>query len=273
LLEEILKVKRAEVERAKRATLASELGERAKRAPPARDFAGAIRRAGGRVQVIAEVKFASPAAGVLRAAHDPADVARGYAAAGAAAISVLCDRTYFGGGFEDLEAARGSVTLPLCAKEFIVDPWQVVRARAAGADAVLLVARALEDDALVGLGRVVRSMGMEPLFEAANETEIDRALAAGARVVGVNCRDLSTFALDRAVFDRLLPRIPASCVAVAMSGVSSREDLAALGRTRADAALVGGALMREPDPGEALAAWLGAPSERAGLAKSRLSGT
>jgi len=210
----------------------------------------------GGPQILAEVKFSSPTEGVLRRTHDPADVARGYVAAGAAAVSVLCDRPCFAGGFEDLEAVRAVVDVPLLAKEFVVDPWQVVRARASGADAVLLIVRALPDDALEALARVVRGLHMEPLFEAADEEEIDRALAMGARVVGINCRDLRTFAIDPTAFDRLLPRVPARVVALAMSGVVSREELARLRASRADAVLVGSALMRAPDPGAALAAWL-----------------
>lgn len=256
-LDEILDAKRAELVRTKAKTLASELGERARTAPKARSFAEAIRRpAGAPPRVVAEVKFASPATGTLRETHDPADVARGYATGGAAAVSVLCDRVFFGGGWEDLEAVRAAIDLPLLAKEFVVDPWQVVRARAAGADAVLLIVRALDDAAIAGLSRVARSMGMEPVVEAADESEVDRALAADARLIGINCRDLRTFAFDETAFERLLPRIPADRIALAMSGVGSPDDLAALARTRADAVLVGGALMKTPDPGATLAGWL-----------------
>ncbi len=254
-LSEILDTKRAEVARQKQRTSPSELGERARMAARPRRFADALRRS-GEIRVIAEVKFASPAAGTLRETHDPAEVARGYVGAGASTVSVLCDSVYFGGGWDDLEAVRSAVDVPVLAKEFVVDPWQVVRARAGGADAVLLIVRALPDEDIAGLLRATRSMGMEAVVEAADEAELDRALALGATVVGVNCRDLRTLQMDEGTFARLLPRVPAGVVAIAMSGVSSGLALRALGQTRADAVLVGGALMRTPDPGATLRSWI-----------------
>jgi indole-3-glycerol phosphate synthase len=216
----------------------------------------ALRRKGGPLRVIAEVKFASPSEGSIRARSvgDDVEIARGYATAGAAAISVLCDRGGFDGSVLGLRRAARAVDRPVLFKDFVLDGFQVELARAAGASLILLLVRALPQQHLDILVRFARQRGLEPVVEAADEAEVDRALATSARIVGVNARDLSSFAVDPDAAARAIQKIPENRVAVYMSGVSTPSELARVANGRADAVLIGTHLMRQPDPGEALRA-------------------
>ena len=226
------------------------LRQAAEAASPARGLGKALRQ-NATVAVISEVKRRSPSAGWIREGADVAAIARGYEAAGAAAISVLTDEDWFGGSLEDLRAVRAAVAVPVLRKDFVVDPVQVWEARAAGADAVLLIVRILDDPALRTLLDVAREAGLDALVEVHDESELDRALAAGATIVGVNNRDLAVFRTDLAVTERLAPSVPAGVVLVAESGIASAADVDRLGGVGVDAVLVGESLMREPDPGAA----------------------
>jgi indole-3-glycerol phosphate synthase len=220
-------------------------------APPARSFVDALSRP-GRVNVIAEHKRRSPSKGAIREDLAPADVARGYEAAGAAALSVLTDEPFFGGSLAHLEEVRAASGLPVLRKDFVVDPWQVWEARAAGADAVLLIVAALADAELRALLAVSGEAGMDALVEVHDRPELDRALAADARVVGVNNRDLRTLAVSLETSLALAPGIPDDVVAVAESGIRTGADLELLRDAGFDAFLVGERLMSAPLPGEAL---------------------
>jgi indole-3-glycerol phosphate synthase len=220
-------------------------------APAVRPFAEALVRP-GRVNVIAEHKRRSPSRGAIREDLAPADVARGYEEAGAAAISVLTDEAFFGGRLAHLEEVRRATSLPVLRKDFVVDPWQVWEARAAGADAVLLIAAALTDGELRRLLDVAGEAGLAALVEVHDRPELDRALGAGARVVGVNNRDLKTLAVSLDTALRLAPSIPDDVAAVAESGIRSSADLVRLREAGYDAFLVGERLMAAPDPGAEL---------------------
>lgn len=237
-------------------------------APPARGFAARLARrpeADGVPCVIAECKRRSPSRGVLRWDYDPASIAAGYTAHGAAAISVLTEPSFFDGSLDHLRAVRAAVPLPLLRKEFIVDRYQLVEARAAGADAVLLIVSALDDRSLRALSRDAHDLGLDVLVEVHDEAELDRALAADARVVGVNNRNLRTLAVDLEASFRLAARIPAGVVAVAESGIRSGEAIASLLAVGYQGFLVGERCMSAPDPGLALGELLASvPSVRAG---------
>ena len=222
-----------------------------KGAPVVRPFAEAIARP-GRDNVIAEHKRRSPSRGAIREDLLPADVARLYESAGAAAISVLTDEAFFGGRVAHLVEVRAASGVPVLRKDFVLDPWQVWEARAAGADAVLLLVAALTDAELAGLLAVVREAGMDALVEVHDRGELDRALAAGARIVGVNNRDLKTLAVSLDTALALAPAIPDDVVAVAESGIRTGADLVRLRDAGFDAFLVGEHLMSAPDPGQAL---------------------
>jgi indole-3-glycerol phosphate synthase len=221
-------------------------------APAVRPFAAALARPGG-LHVIAEHKRRSPSRGVLREDLAPADVARGYERAGAAAISVLTDGPAFGGSLLHLEEARAATALPVLRKDFVVDPWQVWEARASGADALLLIVAALPDPDLRGLLAVAGKAGIDALVEAHDRAELERALAAGARLVGVNNRDLRTLEVSLETSLALAPAIPDDVTAVAESGIRTGEDVRRLRDAGYDAFLVGERLMSAPDPGAALA--------------------
>jgi indole-3-glycerol phosphate synthase len=218
----------------------------AEAAPAPRPFEAALR-AGPNVGLIAEIKRRSPSAGPIRPELAVAEVARAYAAAGAAALSVLTDREYFGGSLEDLAAAREAVALPILRKDFVVDEAQIWEARAAGADAVLLIVRILDDARLRELHALARGLGLGVLVEVHDRAELERALAAGARVVGVNNRDLDTFRTDLDVTLSLSGSLPAADVLVAESGIRGPEDVDRLAAAGVDAVLVGESLMRSPD--------------------------
>jgi indole-3-glycerol phosphate synthase len=251
LLRRIVERKRAEV--AARRRSAADLAARARAAGPVRDLAAALRRADpARPRVIAEFKRASPSAGAIRPGADPAIIAADYAAHGAAALSILTDEVDFDGSLDHLAAARARVGVPLLRKDFIIDELQVVEARAAGADAVLLIVAILDDGALRRLLDVAREVGLAALVETHDEAEAERAAAAGAEVIGVNARNLDTLEIDPGLFARVRPRLPAGVLAVAESGIRRSEDVRALAAAGADAILVGEHLMRQPSPGEAL---------------------
>ena len=232
--------------------------EGARSAAPARSLFAALKGAGG-VAVIAEHKRRSPSAGWIREDSSVADVVRAYEDGGAAAASILTDGPAFGGALEDLARARGAAGLPLLRKDFLIDPLQVEESRAAGADAVLLIARILDDAGLRELLAAVEEWGMDALVEAHDDAEVERALAAGARIVGINSRDLATFRTDLAVAERLAAAVPPDRVAVAESGIHDGADVERMGRVGADAVLVGESLMRARDPAAAVRALAGRP--------------
>jgi indole-3-glycerol phosphate synthase len=229
-----------------------DLAARARDAPAPRPFEAALSLRGGPVRVIAEVKRASPSAGAIRAGLDASAQARAYAAAGAAAISVLTDGPGFGGSLADLAAARAAVDVPLLRKDFVLDRYQLLEARAHGADAALLIVAALDAGALRRLLDACGELGLAALVEVHDAPEVDLALAAGARIVGVNNRDLRTFRVDLAVSEALLPRLPRGVRGVAESGVRTAEDARRLRRAGAANLLVGEALVRAEDPGALL---------------------
>jgi indole-3-glycerol phosphate synthase len=225
--------------------------EQAVALPPALDGFAALRQPG--VAVIAEVKRSSPSKGALAAITDPAALAADYEAGGAAVISVLTEQRRFGGTLADLDAVRAKVEVPLLRKDFVVSSYQVWEARAHGADLVLLIVAALDQNALVSLVERTESLGMTPLVEVHDEAELARALDAGARVVGVNARDLKTLEVDRSVFGRLAPHIPDTVVKIAESGVRGPHDLLAYAAHGADAVLVGEGVVTGGNPRQAVA--------------------
>ena len=220
-------------------------------APSVRPFAAALARP-GEMRVIAEHKRRSPSRGAIREDLEPADVARRYAKGGAAALSVLTDEPFFGGRLGHLSEARAATELPTLRKDFVVDPWQIAEARAAGADAVLLIVAALSDGELRRLLGEAQALRVDALVEVHDRGELERALAAGARLLGVNNRDLRTLSVSLETCIGLAPRIPDDVVAVAESGIKSGLDLRRLRDAGFDACLVGEHLMAAPDPGAAL---------------------
>lgn len=255
ILDVILEAKRAEVERLRPHRSRFEAALAA--APPARDFAASLRRRAqaGTVAVIAEIKRRSPSKGALAPDLDAAVTAARYAAGGAAALSVLTDGPYFGGSLADLAAAREACALPVLRKDFTLDAVQLYEARAGGADAVLLITAALPDDALLAdLVALAANLGMAALVEADDEAGVERALAAGATVVGVTNRDLRTFGEDLGTSERLAALLPPGVLAVAESAIRSPDDARRMAAAGFSAVLVGEALVRAPDPQAAVAA-------------------
>jgi indole-3-glycerol phosphate synthase len=253
ILDDILARTRADLAVRRATQPLSALEAAAARMPPARSLARALRRP-GEVRCISEFKRRSPSAGWIAEGADPAPVVRAYAAGGAAALSVLTDGPFFGGSLEDLATARAACDLPILRKDFVVDRYQIVEARAAGADAVLLIVAALADPELAALLAASREAGLDALVEAHDEVEVARAVAAGASIVGINNRDLRTFTIDRDLAVRMRPRVPADRVIVAESGIRDAADVARLRAAGVDAILVGETLMRAPDPAAALRA-------------------
>jgi indole-3-glycerol phosphate synthase/phosphoribosylanthranilate isomerase/anthranilate synthase/indole-3-glycerol phosphate synthase/phosphoribosylanthranilate isomerase len=249
ILDQIVAATRADLgERRARVSL-EEMRAQAALAPAPRPFADALRPyPGGPARLIAEIKRASPSKGLIAKAFDPAARAQAYERGGAAAISVLTEPHYFQGSLEHLRAARAAVALPVLRKDFIFDAYQAYEARAAGADALLLIVALLDDTTLRDLLALTRNLGMEALVEAHDEQEVRRAVAAGAGVIGVNSRDLRTFAVDTAVVQRLRPLVPRDCIFIAESGIRSQLDATQARAWGADAILVGEALMRLDDP-------------------------
>ena len=256
VLEGIVRGKRAEVGRL--GPWAGALRKQAEAMEAPRDFAGALR-GGETVSVIAEVKRKSPSAGWIRQDLNAAGQASVYEHGGASAISVLTDEEHFGGSREDLESARSAVSVPVLRKDFIIDEVQVYEARAMGADAVLLIVRILEDAALRDLLGLVGELGMAALVETHDAAELDRALDAGAGVVGINNRDLRTFETDLAVAEALAPGVPEGIVLVGESGIHDPADVDRLGAAGVDAVLVGESLVRSPDPMESVSRLAGRP--------------
>jgi len=262
VLEQIVAFKAAELAVRRRSVPEPELVARCAAAPPPRPFAAAL--AGPGLRVVAEVKAASPSAGVLRQHLDPAGLARTYAAGGACALSVLTDEQFFRGAPEHLPAARAAVDLPVLRKDFLLDCYHVYEARALGADAVLLIAAVLPTGQLQTLLRLAGQLGMAALVEVHTEAEVDRALAAGARLVGINNRDLRTFQVDLGTTERLRPRIPDSAVVVSESGIETGRDVRRVWEAGVRAVLVGSALVRSPDPARKLRELLNAVSTEGG---------
>jgi indole-3-glycerol phosphate synthase len=230
----------------RRALITQDDLERAIHTYTPKDFVGALRRPG--LAVIAEMKQRTPTMGVLAEEYRPAQLARAYTEGGAAAISVLTHMASFGGRPEHVEAARLATDLPILRKDFVTDPYEVGEARAAGADAVLLIVAALDKERLAELLRVTRSRGLAALVEVHDETEVDAAVNAGARVIGVNNRDLRTFKVDLGLTERLRKVIPRDVVLVSESGIHTPEDARRMRDVGVDAILVGESLMRAEDP-------------------------
>ena len=245
VLERIVETKREEA--AALSGQASSLRRACAEAPHPRDLEAALRGEGS-VSLVAEVKRRSPGAGSIRPELDPARLARGYQAAGAAAISVLTDGPWFGGSLEDLAAVRDEVSIPVLRKDFTLEDEQVLEARAGGADGVLLIVRILDDIRLRGLRELAESLGMTALVEVHGQAELTRALGSGARVLGINNRDLADFSTSLDTTFALLPEIPEHCVIVSESGIHTPADVARLGSEGVHAVLVGEALLRHEDP-------------------------
>ena len=251
MLDEILDGVRADLaERQQRVSL-DQLKEMAGRAPSPRDAAAALKSDG--VSVIAEVKRASPSRGSMAEIADPAALAAAYESGGARVISVLTEQRRFNGTLADLDTVRQAVQVPVLRKDFVVSSYQLWEARAHGADLVLLIVAALEQSALISLVERAESIGLVPLVEIHAEDELDRAVDAGARVIGVNARDLTTLKLDRRTVTAMLPRVPDGIVKIAESGVRGPHDLLAYAAAGADAVLVGESLVTGKDPRAAVA--------------------
>jgi indole-3-glycerol phosphate synthase len=269
ILEEIVWEKDREVSANRERVSLEKLRQQVADLPPCRDFGAALRASCRKPAVIAEVKKASPSKGVLREDFDPVAIARGYAAGGASCLSVLTDRRFFQGGFEVLLAVREAVDLPLLCKDFILSPYQLYQARAAGADAALLIAAILSDIDLAYLLKVARGLGLAVLIEVHDQAELERVLAlgelaaaGGLPLIGINNRDLSTFTVDLATTEALLERFGAElrargALVVSESGLFTREDLDRVQSAGADAVLVGEALMRQSDVTAALETLIG----------------
>jgi indole-3-glycerol phosphate synthase len=254
ILRRILATKRAELEAARAAVPLAQMEARARAASAPRDFTGALRtkiKADKRA-VIAEVKRASPSKGLLRDPFEPAAIARSYAAAGAACLSVLTDREYFRGAPEHLIEARAACDLPVLRKDFVVEPYQVYESRAMGADCILLIAAALSAGDMRGLERLAQELGMGVLVEVHDAAELDAALTLATPLLGINNRDLRTFETRLETTLDLLPRVPPGRLVVTESGILAPDDVSRMRRAGVSVFLVGEAFMRAPDPGKAL---------------------
>jgi indole-3-glycerol phosphate synthase len=251
VLDEILDGVRADLITRQRQVPLERLKKAACRGTSPADVVAALK--GADVAVIAEVKRASPSKGALAAIADPAALAMDYEAGGACVISVLTEPRRFGGSLEDLAAVRAAVRVPLLRKDFVISSYQLWEARAYGADMVLLIVAALAQNALVSLVERAESIGLVPLVEVHTDGELDRAVDAGAKIIGVNARNLATLEVDRGVFGRIAPRIPDGIVKIAESGVRGPHDLLAYAAAGADAVLVGESLVTGRDPRSAVA--------------------
>ena len=256
ILDQIVATKRREIEAAQAARPASWLEAQLADAPPVRDFFAPLA-APGPIRLIAEIKKASPSAGVIRADFDPVAIARVYEAHGATCLSVLTDETYFQGHLDFLRRVRAAVKLPVLRKDFIIDRYQLLEARVAGADAVLLIAECLDDCHLRALHNQAVELGMTPLVEFYEPDNLQRVLDAGATLIGINNRDLRTFHTDLEHTVRLRRHIPDACVVVAESGIRTRADVERLQAAGVDAMLVGETLMARPNIGAAVDELLG----------------
>lgn len=262
-LAQIMDHKRREVEWLIESEPCAVVQRRAAAAPSPRDFAGAL--CGATVGVIAEIKRASPSAGTIRSADfDPGQIARAYQAAGAVALSVLTDERYFGGHLDHLTQAHRTTNLPVLCKDFIYRRYQLYRARAAGADAVLLIVAALQPADLRELLEETEQLGMAALVEVRGFHELALALGAGAQIIGINNRDLTSFEVDLGVTEDLAGAVGPDRLLVAESGIRSRSDVERLAAAGVDAVLVGTTLMRADAPGEALRQLIAVPRHRRG---------
>jgi indole-3-glycerol phosphate synthase len=249
VLAEICAAKRAHIARAKTVVSENALLAALAEAPPPRPFAGALEGhlAEGRYGLIAEIKKASPSAGLIRGDFDPASLARAYAAGGASCLSVLTDSPYFQGSDDDLRSARRHAELPVLRKDFILDPYQILESRHIGADCVLLIMAALSDATASELAATAAELGLDVLVEVHDGAELDRALRLGVPMIGINNRNLKTLQTDLATTERLAPEVPSDRIVVAESGIRRPEDLDRLAAAGARCFLVGETLMREPD--------------------------
>jgi indole-3-glycerol phosphate synthase len=259
ILDEIVVSKHKEVEAARRRLPLEELLSLVATAPPVRDFGAALARRGP-IRLIAEIKKASPSANVMRTQFDPVAIARTYQEHGAACLSVLTDTPYFQGCLEDLRRVRASVDVPLLRKDFLIDDYQVIEARAAGADAILLIAEILDDASLGRLSERARSLGMAVLVEFHEAMNLSRVLASGAQLIGINNRDLRHFRTDIEHTLRLRDQVPVEVTLVSESGIHTRRDVERLEAAGVSAILVGESLMRSPDIGLAVDRLLGGPT-------------
>jgi len=259
ILKRILSVKVEEIAAAQAAKSLEAVRDEARAQSPSRGFVAAIRDkiAAGQSAVIAEIKKASPSKGVIRADFRPAEIAADYAAHGAACLSVLTDRQFFQGAPEYLQAARAACSLPVLRKDFLVDPYQVYEARAMGADAILLIAAALDLPAMRDLEALAHDLGMAVLVEVHDGDELNQALQLATPLLGINNRDLRSFDVTLQTTLDLLPRIPAEKIVVTESGILCPDDVALMRRNQVNAFLVGEAFMRQPSPGAALASLFG----------------
>jgi indole-3-glycerol phosphate synthase len=250
VLDRILEARRAEVDHRKRVLPETALKYGVKAAPPVRDFAAALSR--DAINVLAELKPASPSRGIIRDPFDAPALGKSLEAAGAAALSVLTEGEFFRGSLKNLRDARKEIALPVLRKDFIFDPWQVWESRANDADSFLLIVAALSNEQLRNLIALGRDLGMEPLVEVHTREELDRALVVGARIIGVNNRDLKTLTVRMETSYELIERIPEEYLAIAESGLRSHDDLKKLRAAGFDAFLIGEHLMLSPDPAAAL---------------------
>lgn len=255
VLDKIVATKRTEIDRVRAAVPEEELRAQLADAPPVRDFFAALA-AGPPIRLIAEVKKASPSAGVIRADFEPVSIAKIYETHGASCISVLTDESYFQGHLDYLRRIRASIGLPVLRKDFVLDTYQVLEARAAGADAVLLIAECLDDCNLRKLFNAICELGMTPLVELYEPENLQRVFDAGATLIGINNRNLHTFEVDLAHTIRMRELVPDECVLVGESGIKTHADVERLQSAGVDAILVGESLMREPDIGAAVNALL-----------------
>lgn len=256
ILDEIVAYKKEELALAKRRLPLADVKARAADAGPLRGFGRALAEGGG-IRLIAEVKKASPSKGVIRQDFDPLAIAKTYASSGASCLSVLTEQKYFQGDLAYLSGIRSAVELPLLRKDFLVDAYQVYEARAAGADAILLIAACLERREMEDLLGIATDLGLDVLVESHTAKELDRTLLAGAKIVGINNRDLLTFAVSLDTTFGLLQDIPDDRTVVSESGISTREDVVRLAQAGVDAVLVGESLMREQDIGKKVKELLG----------------
>jgi indole-3-glycerol phosphate synthase len=250
ILDEIVAHKRVEVAEARERHPIGELQSLAEAAPPRRDYAAALGwpALDRDMRLIAEIKRASPSKGVLRQNVDLLGLVASFVAGGAHAISVLTDERFFGGTLEDLHRVTQYGSLPALRKDFLIDPYQVYEAALAGASSALLIVGIVDDAELSDLIALQRSLGMEPQVEVHDETEVERAIRAGARIIGVNNRDLRTFHVDLATTERLRPRIPSDCILVSESGIHRRADVERLRRAGVQVVHIGESLMTSNDP-------------------------
>jgi len=250
ILDTIVQDKKKELAEAKQKTPLETLKSRMTDLPQVRDFAGALTAAHpSSVRIIAEVKKASPSKGILCQQFDPVAIARAYGDGGAAAVSVLTEKNYFQGSLEYLRAIKEAIPLPVLRKDFIFDPYQLYESRAYGADAVLLIAGMLSEELLAELLQLSRALSLCHLVEVHDQNDLQKALAAGAEIIGINNRDLKTFVTDIRTTIDLLPAIPEDKIVVSESGISSRQDIKQLTAAGVDAFLIGETLMKEKNPG------------------------